>query len=927
MNQELQTRSTTVRLGSKLLGLGARGLRSRAWWIALGYAIFATLWIYFSDQALALLVPDADQRMRWSVYKGTAFVVVTTALLMLFIRQAFGAIESGYALLREQGARRRAGEEHLAAIIGAAMDAIITVDADGKVVLFNAAAGRLFGRDEASVLGRPLGELLPAGLGGADSASLRCEGRRADGVRLPLEVTVSAEHGRSRERTIILRDVTQREAHEHEIERLRRLYAALSHINQAIVWSGARDDLFQKVCDALVKQGGFLLAWTGWHNADTARLDPIGVAGDDQEFLREIPMSVREDLPEGRGPAGTAFRGGRPYICNDLGADPAVAHLRGAIERYHLRAGASFPIRERNQVVAVLTVYADEPGFFQDKEIALLAESAADLSFALDNLRREEERRHAERTLGMERLFSDTMIDSMPGILYFYDTQGRFLRWNRNFERISGYSGREIAGMHPLDFFSRDERGLLEARIGEVFTRGEASVEASFVSKDGTARPYFFTGRRVEFEGQTCLVGVGIDIAEQRRAEAELREMQERFSAVVENMAEGLVIAASDGSLLHWNPAALRILGFADPAAGRRREREFPEIFELATLGGQLLAPEQWPLARARRGEQFVNCELRVRRRDTGAERILSYTGAPVRDAGGKALAFVMLTDVTERKKSEQLLRDAKDILEHEVAERTEELRDALVRAEAADRIKSAFLATMSHELRTPLNSIIGFTGIVLQGLAGPLTPEQSKQLGMVRGSARHLLELINDVLDISKIEAGQLEVRPAPFPLPDLLERAVASLRPLAEKKSLALTLEIAPGLGELVSDRRRVEQILLNLLNNALKFTDRGGVTLTAVLLDDYRRESVGAPTAAVRLCVADTGIGIRAADLATLFQPFRQIDTGLSRLHDGTGLGLAICRRLATLLGGEINAASEWGRGSQFTVILPLKTPVPS
>ena len=567
-------------------------------------------------------------------------------------------------------------------------------------------------------------------------------------------------------------------------------------------------------------------------------------------------------------------------------------------------------------MVGVLTVYADEPGYFQDKEIALLTEAASDVSFALDNLLREEERRAAEKTLRMERLFSDTMIDSMPGILYFYDMQGRFLRWNRNFERVSGYTGPEIARMHPLDFFGPEEKKLLEERIGEVFTKGEASVEASFLAKDGTRTPYFFTGRRVDLEGRTCLVGVGIDIAERRRAEAELRELQERFAVVVENMREGLVIATPDTSLLHWNPAALRLLGFTDLDEGRRRQREFAEIFELAAPDGTLIPPEQWPLARVRRGEQFVDYEVRVRRRDRDWERTLSYTGSPVHYAGGKALAFMMLTDITERKKSEQLLRDAKDILEHEVAERTEELRAALVRAEAADRIKSAFLATMSHELRTPLNSIIGFTGIVLQGLAGPLTPEQSKQLGMVRGSARHLLELINDVLDISKIEAGQLEMRPAPFSLPELIERAVGTVRPLADKKGLTLTAVVPPELGEIVSDRRRVEQILLNLLNNAIKFTDRGGVTLTVTLS--------GEPQAAVRLCVADTGIGIKAPDLATLFQPFRQIDTGLARLHEGTGLGLAICRRLATLLGGEITAASEWGRGSEFTVILPLRPP---
>ena len=915
MNPSAPPPDPSRRIGARLLRLGAAGLRSRAWWIAMGYAVFATLWIYYSDQALALLVPDPDLRLRWSVYKGIAFVMVTTVLLMLFIRQAFGAIESGYALVKTQAARLRDSEEQLAAVIRTAMDAIITVDAAGRIVLFNAAAGRMFGCAENLAAGRPLEDFLPDGLGGDGAGSRALNGRRADGGPFPLEASVSLVQGSRPGRTIILRDISERVAHEREIERLKRLYAALSHINQAIVWSTTRDELLRRVCQALVQHGGFRMAWVGWKDAAAGLLAPVAEWGDETGYLKEIKVYV-DERPEGLGPTGTAFRGGRPYICNDMLEDPATGPWREKIRERGFRASAVFPVRERDKVVGVLNVYADEAGYFQDKEIALLSEAASDVSFALDNLLREQERRSAEQTLRMERLFSDTMIDSMPGILYFYDMQGRFLRWNRNFERVSGYTGPEIARMHPLDFFGPEEKKLLEERIGEVFTKGEASVEASFLAKDGARTPYFFTGRRVDLEGRTCLVGVGIDIAERRRAEAELRELQERFAVVVENMREGLVIATPDTSLLHWNPAALRLLGFTDLDEGRRRQREFAEIFELATPDGTSIPPEQWPLARVRRGEQFVDYEVRVRRRDRDWVRTLSYTGSPVHYAGGKALAFMMLTDITERKKSEQLLRDAKDILEHEVAERTEELRAALVRAEAADRIKSAFLATMSHELRTPLNSIIGFTGIVLQGLAGPLTPEQSKQLGMVRGSARHLLELINDVLDISKIEAGQLEMRPAPFALPELIERAVGTVRPLADKKGLTLTAVMPPELGEIVSDRRRVEQILLNLLNNAIKFTDRGGVTLTVTLS--------GEPQAAVRLCVADTGIGIKAPDLATLFQPFRQIDTGLARLHEGTGLGLAICRRLATLLGGEITAASEWGRGSEFTVILPLRPP---
>ncbi|HOS41116.1 MAG TPA: ATP-binding protein, partial [Spirochaetota bacterium] len=249
-------------------------------------------------------------------------------------------------------------------------------------------------------------------------------------------------------------------------------------------------------------------------------------------------------------------------------------------------------------------------------------------------------------------------------------------------------------------------------------------------------------------------------------------------------------------------------------------------------------------------------------------------------------------------------------------------LAEAKERAEEADRIKSAFLATMSHELRTPLNSIIGFTGIILQGLAGPLNEEQSKQMGMVRSSARHLLSLINDVLDISKIEAGQLTLNAEPYDVRAVVEKAVAAMRPLAEKKGLALSLFVDPAVGEAHGDQRRVEQVLLNLISNAVKYSERGAVTVSVSEQHGYVPHGEGATrsTEALRLSVADTGIGIRPDDMATLFQPFRQIDSGLTRKTDGTGLGLAICRRLAGLMGGEIVAESEFGRGSVFTFIVP-------
>jgi signal transduction histidine kinase len=277
--------------------------------------------------------------------------------------------------------------------------------------------------------------------------------------------------------------------------------------------------------------------------------------------------------------------------------------------------------------------------------------------------------------------------------------------------------------------------------------------------------------------------------------------------------------------------------------------------------------------------------------------------------------------DIEPRRRAEKALREINSSLERRVEERTAELAVARDRAEAADRLKSAFLATMSHELRTPLNSIIGFTGILLQKLAGPLNAEQEKQLGMVRGSARHLLELINDVLDISKIEAGELEIRREPFNLRESVDRLMGLVKPMADRKGLALEKELPESLPIIASDRRRVEQILLNLLNNGIKFTEVGKVTLAAELLQAYRGPGATSAGPGVRLSVADTGIGIDPKDLPTLFRPFRQIDSGLSRRHEGTGLGLAICRRLAELLGGEVSAQSEPGRGSVFTVTLPV------
>ncbi len=267
-----------------------------------------------------------------------------------------------------------------------------------------------------------------------------------------------------------------------------------------------------------------------------------------------------------------------------------------------------------------------------------------------------------------------------------------------------------------------------------------------------------------------------------------------------------------------------------------------------------------------------------------------------------------------ERADAMAALERVRDELEARVAERTRELRLAKDAAEAADRTKSAFLATMSHELRTPLNSIIGFSGILLHGLAGPLNEEQRKQLTMVQNSARHLLALINDVLDISKIEAGQLEIRTERFDLGASAAKVVESLRPSAEHKGLALSLQLEGRLASYCGDQRRIEQVLMNLLSNAVKFTDSGGCEVRCSERDG-----------SILVSVRDTGIGIAAGDLPALFRPFHQLDQGLARRHEGTGLGLSISKRLVEMMGGGISVESRPGAGSTFCFTLPPQVEV--
>lgn len=420
-------------------------------------------------------------------------------------------------------------------------------------------------------------------------------------------------------------------------------------------------------------------------------------------------------------------------------------------------------------------------------------------------------------------------------------------------------------------------------------------------------------GRDVWFDtaispmGADTTLWMARDITDRKRMEEALRESEKRYQ-LISTVASDYMFSSrldADGRLtLNW------VAGAFESITGYSLEEYVAHGGWRSTLHPDDLVIDDLDMEKLRANKPVIS-EVRTLMKNGNLVWVRVYA-QPVLDVENKQLVGIYgaVQDITDRKQAEERLRQLNEELEERIAARTEELAAAMIQAQEADRLKSVFLATMSHELRTPLNSIIGFTGVILQGLAGPLNEEQTRQLNMIRDSARHLLALINDVLDISKIEAGQLEILRRPFDMRQAIDSVLRVMQPLAQKKNLPLVTWIGPGVGTLHNDRRRVEQVLINLVSNSIKFTARGEIRIQCQVKDGWLETSVH-----------DEGIGIKLEDMGKLFKPFQQIDTGLARGHEGTGLGLAICKRLVSAMGGEIMAESEWGAGSTFKFTLPL------
>ena len=505
--------------------------------------------------------------------------------------------------------------------------------------------------------------------------------------------------------------------------------------------------------------------------------------------------------------------------------------------------------------------------------------------------------------------------------LVMLDPDRRYIYANAAYAELLALPSADVLGRQVAEVLQDQYRTQVEPHLDRAFAGERVGYELQRPGVGGTR--YYAVRYEPTWTNDAVsrVIVVISDTTDQKRADAAVHESDARYRTLFEQAPDGIVIADTASNYLDANAGACRMLGYTrDELIGMNAIDivDRSEADHIASALGVLQSGQDY------------HRQWRFRRKDGSAFAAdVSATTMP----DGNLLG--MIRDVTARNDAEEKIRLLNAQLEQRVTERTAQLEAAnrdlaahssaisreLIVAEAADRTKSLFLATMSHELRTPLNSIIGFSSLVLKGMAGPVTPEQTKQLGMVKTSAHHLLELINDVLDLSKIEAGQLEINPSPFDLRESLERVTHSFLPMAQGKGLQLITVISPRLDIFDSDRRRFEQILLNLIGNAVKFTHAGEITIIAEILRGAADVST-AGDEVLRVCISDTGIGIRPENLQSIFSPFKQIDGGLSRQNEGTGLGLAISRRLAQLLGGDVTVESVWNHGSRFTLDLPTQ-----
>jgi PAS domain S-box-containing protein len=499
----------------------------------------------------------------------------------------------------------------------------------------------------------------------------------------------------------------------------------------------------------------------------------------------------------------------------------------------------------------------------------------------------------SDRLGGAERFHS--LVALAPFGVFEADAEGNWTAANEAWAKISGLSVEESKGngwkkrIHEADLASVEEAWKVAVSNGSVFARA-----FRMVTPDGTLRQVAARTAPVNGSGAASFLGVIEDMTERRRAEEAVKSSAVCLRSVVEAVMEGIVLLNQQGNIISWNRSAEAMFGYPESEAVGKAV--------LALFAPEEQAPLQDTLAQATREEALHTPHTRnvigVRRDGVTfpVEIALSaWRSGEAGDAAAETFYTATIRDVSQFTQAEDMRREKE-------------------MAEEANRAKSQFMANMSHELRTPLNAIIGFSEILHDRTFGDLNNKQERYIDNILNSGRHLLQLINDILDLTKIEAGSVEMEYVAFPLAVAVGNVDSLTRALAAKKSLTMDVNLPADLPVLIADQAKLKQVLFNLISNAIKFTPEGGqVVVTAAAEHDGRT---------LHIAVQDTGIGINPDDQERIFREFEQIDNSYARSQQGTGLGLALARRVVEMHGGRIwvESAGE-GQGSTFHFQIPF------
>ena len=517
-------------------------------------------------------------------------------------------------------------------------------------------------------------------------------------------------------------------------------------------------------------------------------------------------------------------------------------------------------------------------------------------------------RRRAEAILEEKAMQFRLVVDRIEDYgIYTLNTIGVVTSWNAGAERLTGLNAEEVVGRHYKERFASDlitSEQLTDSLNGALHT-GRHETERWRVRKDGTrclinliTTPLFDTaGTHYGF------LKVGRDVTASRQSEAMLEASEFRWKFALEGAGEGVWDWNEQTGVINFSRPYMTMLGYEENEIEGSFEGWRPLVHPDDIKG----VYQAYTAHQEGRSPNYMQ-EYRIRCKDGTYKWVLARGMVVSRDTLGKALRTIgTQADISQLKAAQQGLNQQNALVMKTNAQ-----------LQQANQVKSEFLANMSHELRTPLNAVLGFTGTLLMELPGPLNPEQRKQLEAVRAGGRHLLDLINEILDLSKIESGMTEISCRDFNIQELIAEVVHSLLPLATEKTISLALDLPSGDISVFSDLRLVKQILINLIGNAIKFTESGGVTV--------RLANAAAPNDSIIIVdVIDTGIGIDETDLGKLFQPFTQLESGLTRRFEGTGLGLNLSKKYADLLGARLLVRSKRGEGTTFSLQLP-RVPVP-